>query len=192
MLPTDASRCECGYVFDAAPEDGPLEEELAVQEEELFEAYLEARLNQAAAELDIKRAELAADPGDFNRVARLIEAVRATYRLCGERDAQHAKTSAARRAAQAARSERAHERGLEPPPEPTISHAPTEVFRAAQAAQAERIMQAFAGVETKECPVCHTRLPAPSALCLCGYSFAHQRQMKPTAYDRTLDAATED
>lgn len=151
--------------------DGARPEEQALQEEELFEAYLAARIDQTVAALEAARAEFNADQSNPRKADELVAAVGEALALRDERDAQAARIRQLRAA-------------LAPETEaPSLSAQPTEAFRAQQAAKAEKIMEGFANTRTKACPHCQTVLPAVSALCLCGYNFARNDFMLPRAMD---------
>jgi len=182
VVSTGAKRCDCGYAFGYSDETDLLPEEQALQEEELFEAYLAARVDQTVAKVESVRTELMADPADLRKANRLLEVVQEALILRDERDAQAAKTAQARNAAQAARGEIAPAG----PDVPVQSDQPTEAFRAQQAAKAEKIVEAFSNTETKKCPHCNTVLPVTSALCFCGYNFSRHDVMLPRAVDSSL------
>ncbi|WP_372522365.1 hypothetical protein [Sulfuricaulis sp.] len=181
VVSTGAKRCDCGYAFGYSDETALLPEEQALQEEELFEAYLAARVGQTVEKVESVRTELAADPANLRKADRLLEVVQEALILRDERDAQAAKTAQARKAAQAARGEIT-------PDVPVQSDRPTEAFRAQQATKAEKIVEAFANTETKNCPHCKTVLPVTSTLCFCGYNFSRHDVMLPRAVDSSLGA----
>lgn len=183
VVSTGTKRCDCGYAFGCSDEPALLPEEQALQEEELFAAYLAARVDQTVAQVESVRTELAADPANLRKADRLLEVVQEALILRDERDAQAAKTAQARKAARAARGE------IAPavPGVPLQSDRPTEAFRAQQATRAEKIVEAFANTETKKCPHCNTVLPVASALCFCGYNFSRHDFMLPRAVDGSLD-----
>jgi hypothetical protein len=181
VVSTGAKRCDCGYAFGYSDETALLPEEQALQEEELFEAYLAARVGQTVEKVESVRTELAADPANLRMADRLLEVVQEALILRDERDAQAAKTAQARKAAQAARGEIT-------PDVPVQSDQPTEAFRAQQATKAEKIVEAFANTETKNCPHCKTVLPVTSTLCFCGYNFSRHDVMLPRAVDSSLGA----
>jgi hypothetical protein len=168
MVPREARRCACDHEFVAADDGVLLPQEQALQEEELFEAYLAARVQQMIAALEAARLELAADPGNARKAAHLLQTLQEAMALREERNAQSARTERARQAARAARESLAAASSAQPSP----SAQPTEAFRAQQATKAAKIMEAFENTQTKECPHCKTVLPVNSALCLCGYRFA--------------------
>ena len=159
-----------------------LPEEQLLQEEELFEAYLEARVGQTVAMVESARAEFAADTVNPGKADRLLQAVQEALTLRDERDAQATKIAQVREAARAAR-ERLEPASLDTP---AMSAEATEDFKAKQAAKAEKIVEAFTDTQTKTCPHCKTVLPVTSALCLCGYIFARADFLLPRAADVNL------
>lgn len=179
MVARDTKRCGCAYSFESVSLDTQLPEEQALQEEELFAAYLAARVDQTVATVESARVELAADPADSRKAARLLQTVQEALALRDEREAQATKTEQARKTAQAAREALT----TSSPDIPVQSEQPTEAFRIQQAAKAEKIVEAFTNTETKKCPHCQTVLPVASALCFCGYIFSRQDFMLPRAAD---------
>jgi len=185
VVSTDAKHCDCGYSFESSSEDALLPEEQLLQEEELFEAYLDARVEQTVAKVESARADFAADSVNPRNAERLLQIVQEALTLRDEREAQAAKIAQAREAAQAAR-ERLEPARPDTPDAPAISDQPTAAFRARQVAKAEKIVEAFADTQTKKCPHCKTELPVTSALCLCGYIFARDDFLLPRAVDVNL------
>jgi hypothetical protein len=179
MVSRDTKRCACAYSFESVSEDTQIPEEQALQEEELFAAYLAARVDQTVAAVEAARVELAADPANSLKAARLLQTVQEAIKLRDERETQATKTEEARKTALAARD------ALTTPSAdvPVQSAQPTEAFRIQQAAKGERIVEAFTNTETKKCPHCKTVLPVASALCFCGYIFSRQDFMLPRAAD---------
>lgn len=184
VVSTDTKRCDCGYAFGSTDETSLLPEEQALQDEELFEAYLAARVDQTVTKVEAARTELAADPSNLLKADRLLQVVQEALILRDERDAQAAKTAQARAMALAARATFSPET----PDSPAQSDRPTETFRAQQAARADKIVEAFGDTETKTCPHCSTILPVRSSLCFCGYNFSRHDIMLPRAVDNSLDA----
>lgn len=177
----DASRCECGHSFESINQGALLPEELALQEEELFGAYLAARVDQMVATVETARAELTANSTDQHKAARLLQAVQDALTLRDERETQATKIDLAGKAVSAAREK------LTPAAAdyPVLSDQPTKTFRSQQMAKAEKIVEAFVNIQTKECPHCKTVLPVTSALCLCGYIYARHDFMLPRAVDNS-------
>lgn len=134
----------------------------AVTDEELFAAYLAARVQQALDALEAARRELATQPNDFNRALQVMRKVQELRELRRELDAQQTRVNAARSAA-----------GLAPaPPEEALqssepAQTPGAAFRAAQAEHAARIMAVLAA-KPRTCPSCQALLTADTGLCHCG------------------------
>lgn len=170
----DAKRCDCGYSFESVNKNDLPPEELALQEEELFEAYLAARIDQVVETVESARAELAADSSNQRKADKLLRTVQEALALRDERDTQAAKIAQMRISIPSK------------PDAPTLSAEPTESFRAQQAAKAEKIMEGFANTQTKNCPHCQTVLPVTSVLCLCGYIFARNDFLLPRAVDSSM------
>lgn len=182
MVPTDVKRCSCGNVIGSTGNQTLMPEEQALQEEELFESYLAARVEQMIAKLESLRFELANDPTNQRKADRLLQSVQEALSLRGDRDTQAAKTLHARevlRKAQKKISPSSADASIQ-------SDRPTDLFRAQQAAKANKAVEAFTNTETRICPHCKTVLPVTSALCLCGYNFSRHDVMLPHAADKTL------
>ena len=190
LVARDARQCQCDHVFSSSDDGTLLPEEQALQDEELFEAYLAARVQQMISTLESARMELAADPVNERKAARLLQTLQDALMLREERDAQAAKTELARQAAQTVRANVSAATAI--PEEagsteaPNQSAEPTEAFRAQQAAKAAKIMEAFENTQTKECPHCKIVLPVSSALCLCGYIFARNEFLHPPHAEQPL------
>jgi hypothetical protein len=133
----------------------------SVIDEELFEAYLSARLTQALDALDRAREELAAQPDDFSRANQVMRRVHDLRELRGQLEMQRARLNAARSAAglEAANDE----------PQATVQATPSDAFRASQSQQAEKIIEALAA-QPRTCPLCQALLQPNSAQCHCGYT----------------------
>ncbi len=91
VISVDAKNCDCGYSFEPPGNNDLLSEEQALQEEELFEAYLAARVDQVVAEVESARAELMADISNHRKADKLLRMVQDALALRDERDAQAAK-----------------------------------------------------------------------------------------------------
>ncbi len=155
ILSVNAERCDCGYRFGAKEaEAGVQEDRSAEEEEELYRAYLAARLEQAVTRLEEARAALAAEPQNFDRAREVMKLLHEVMQLRAEKTAFGEIAHTAQEAGDAGSAE------------------PTEAFRAVQAARAEAAMARLAQVPTRECPVCHARLPSSCARCFCGHLFA--------------------
>jgi hypothetical protein len=162
QVPTDSHACACGHIFAAATEPGAAGAEDTDTDDELFRAYLRARIDQAVSALEAERIVLAADPKNFDKAYRVMRALH---------DVQALRNALQAHMADAALAAPSPAEGSEPA---IPSAEPSEAFRTAQAVKAARIMQQFEGTDTKECPNCHQTLPVGTALCLCGYAFGHE------------------
>ena len=169
----DAKSCNCGYSFDSHDKNEQPSGEQSLQEEELFEAYLAARVDQVVEKVESARAELIADMSNHRKADKLLRSVQDALALRDERDAQAAKIAQIRESLSSN------------PDAPTLSAQPTEAFRAQQAAKADKIMEGFVNTQTKTCAHCQTVLPVTSALCLCGYIFARNDFLLPRAVDNS-------
>lgn len=141
LLPREAQDCDCGYVFDAE-EDGDETQQLA--QEELFESYLSARLQQALADLEAARAVLAAAPTDTHKAHALLRRVTTLHQQRVELQAQQEKVAALRARVSA-----------------ITASAPAE-FRSVQAARAAQVV----GAATR-CAHCGAALTAEQGRCTC-------------------------
>ncbi|HLF23226.1 MAG TPA: hypothetical protein VI565_04820 [Burkholderiales bacterium] len=133
----------------------------AVSDEELFEAYLSARLGQALDTLNRARNELAAQPHDFNRALVVMRRVHELRDLQAQLETQRDRVNTARTAA-----------GLDAAtgnPHPVVQATPGEAFRAAQAEQADKVMAAITA-RPKTCPSCQALLEPNRQQCGCGYT----------------------
>ena len=135
----------------------------AVTDEELFEAYLSARLGQALETLNRARDELAAQPQDFNRALMVMRRVHELRDVQAQLDAQRDRVNVARTAA-----------GLDETngdPRPAIQATPGAAFRAAQAEQADKVMAALS-TRPSTCPSCQALLEPNREQCGCGFTIA--------------------
>lgn len=157
LLAREAENCECGYAFDADPELAGAQQEAV--EEELFEAYLTARVDQALTSLLDARNELAAAPGNFDKASLVMRRVQELQVLRKDVEAQQSKSAAARDRVEQLRAATGS---------PVASDSPTEAFRAAQAARAELAADAPG---PRNCPSCQSSVVADAPRCECGYRF---------------------
>jgi len=167
----DSKTCACGHSFDSVDEVGlPLEEQ-TLHEEELFQAYLSARVEQVVSMVELARAELLADMSNVQKADKLLRTVQDALALRDECDAQAAKIAHLRESLSIKVDT------------PVMTDQPTDSFRAKQSSKAEKIMEGYSNTQTKTCPHCHTVLPETSALCLCGFIFARNDFLLPRAAD---------
>jgi hypothetical protein len=164
-----AADCTCGYRA-GGPDGEPASLLQTANEEELFETYLSARLNQAIEELNAARLILTQKPGDLNQAVHVMRRVQELRTLQNELRTQRARLAEARIAA-----------GLEPLPPPgetAAESAPRETFRASQAEQAAKIMAALAQ-QPRTCPSCQALLTDQATQCHCGYRLSAVLTTKP-------------
>jgi hypothetical protein len=131
MVPLETERCDCGYSFSAAAAPQDKDETPMSQDEELYVAYLGARVEQARGALENARAALVARPGDFGKAVAVMEAI---HELRASREQLATEIT---RHPQAATLLQNQSRS------PAGSAEPSEAFRAEQAARAEKIMESL-------------------------------------------------
>lgn len=182
VVSNDTTSCSCGHLFESYSQDTQHSDQQALQEEELFAAYLGARIDQIVAAVEVARAELTSDALDLRKSEHLLQSVLEALSLRDARDAQKAKIAQIRESIQAS-----NERSVPVPPDnfEQISK-PTDKFRTQQAEKAEKIIEAYNNTETKECMHCKTVLPVTSVLCCCGYIFSRHELMLPRAVDSSM------
>lgn len=89
-----ATRCKCGYFFEAAATNGKhATTEVALQEETLYQDYLAARLVQAEATVEVARGNAAADPANTYKAAQVLLAEQALGAARAELRAQTTRTT---------------------------------------------------------------------------------------------------
>jgi hypothetical protein len=138
MIPAGASVCECGYSFETNRNDtAVIAETLSTEEEELFVAYLVARVDQARESLEAQRAELASHPRDF---AKAMEVMKAVHEL---RDARNVLDAQLAQLPEGSSLKTA------------VSAKPSEEFRTQQAAHAAKIMETIQAAIRRAPPPFH-------------------------------------
>jgi hypothetical protein len=147
VVAREAERCPCGHDFAGTVVQAMQQ---AAVDEELYETYLTARLDQGLEALERARTALRDHPGDYVRATRVMEHVHELQGLRRELESQRAKIAVAR-----------------PRMEDAASNAPTPAFRAAQTARAEAIARRTAALA---CSACGSPLEAGIARCACGQS----------------------
>ncbi len=147
-------RCDCGYAFDSDPDLASAAQEAV--EEELFEAYLAARVDQALAALLEARKDLTDAPGNYDKASLVMRRVSELNTLRTDIETQRLKTAAARERVEELRGTTVS---------PAASPSPTEAFRAAQAARAE---MAVTPADASVCPSCQAPLSSDATNCACG------------------------
>ena len=145
LLSREATGCECGYLFDADEDEGDEAQQLA--QEELFETYLTARLQQALADLEAARATLAGTPTDTKKAYTVLRQVQTLNQQRLELAAQREKIAALRARVEA------------------NAAVPPEEFRTAQAARAADIVERSAAPII--CAHCGTVIAADIGRCTC-------------------------
>lgn len=148
VVPRDATSCDCGHAFANGEEAGAP----TLAQEELFESYLSARVQQALADMETARAELAAAPQDTDKAYALLRQVETLHAQRDEWRAQQTKVAALQ---------------LQ---KPAAADTGTARFRAAQAARAAQAVANGAG--PRACPACGAAWPPSSSRCGCGLPIA--------------------
>lgn len=163
-IPSDTAVCECGHAFTTASPapDTSTESDTALNDSRLMEDYLVARVEQALAEIEAARTDLATDPRDFRKAEHVLHTVHKARALDAELHSQREHT-----ATLSGRTEKAISASGELP----SPNQAGERFTAIQAAKAQRIAARFEGSETKSCPQCGVVLPVNAGLCFCSYRF---------------------
>ncbi|HEY8554774.1 MAG TPA: hypothetical protein VIL43_09580 [Burkholderiales bacterium] len=136
-------------------------ESSSLADEELFETYLAARLQQALEALDAAREALAAEPGDLNRALAVMRRLRELREAQAELERQRARVAAVREAAGMPAASH----------EPPARATPGPEFRALQAEKARRVMAALAR-RPRTCPQCQAPVDPDEERCGCGRALA--------------------
>src|SRR3989304_4401426 len=106
VVSVDARRCNCGHAFESSTGiDARLPEEQVLQEEELFEAYLAARIDQAVATVEAARARRSERDAQPAKMPQIRESLSSKP----DAPALSAKPTEAFRAQQAAKAEKTME-----------------------------------------------------------------------------------
>jgi hypothetical protein len=181
---SEAERCSsCGWSFlDPATLAA---EQQALEQAQLLEDYLCARVDQSLAVVESARAELAREPASFERAARVLRAVQEAAERRRELDAQKAQTREIRDTLSGLQGQ-----GGGAPGESAMSAQPGAAFHAQQAARASAAMAKFEGTDTRSCPKCRLTLPVSTAMCLCGFAFDRGENALPHPFDRPLAGDT--
>lgn len=141
-----------------AAEPGVTDASERLAEEELFESYLAARVQQGLEALESARAALAADAQDARRTLLVMQRIHELRDLRQQLDAQRERLNATRRAAGVP----AVETDSVPRDEASAE------FRAAQAERAAQIMAALRA-RPRTCPSCQALLTSEAKECACGW-----------------------
>lgn len=145
LLAREATGCECGYLFDADDGDGDDAQQLL--QEELFETYLTARLQQGLADLEAARVTLASTPNDAKKAYAVLRQVQTLHQQRLELIAQQQKMVALR--------DRIATNGA----------AASSEFRAAQATRAAEIVERQSA--PANCAHCGAAIPPDIGRCTC-------------------------
>lgn len=152
VIGREAERCSCGHLLVESDQS----------DEELYEAYLAARVEQNLEALEQARAALRALPGDYARALRVLEQVHELRMLQRELERQRAPAEA------------------DLPPQ-AVNHGfatPTDAFRVAQARRAEAIARRLS---ERACPACDARLGAAATRCdACGHAVPQNSAPPPS------------
>ena len=103
--PVAATKCQCGYRFDAHAHGASerLEIETIAEEEKLYQEYLEARAAQSKHDLDVARTAQLSDPGDKTKTSNVLRAKQALTVVQQELSEQSTKTQTVMATARKAR-----------------------------------------------------------------------------------------
>lgn len=148
LVQLDVPSCDCGYTFHDNPEIADAAQQAT--DEELFESYLVARLDQALSALEDARTQLSGASGNYDKAYQVMRRVHELNSLQAELAAQKAKSAAARERIQ----------------QLTGTGAPADVFRAQQAERADSIASQ---ASADKCPVCRAPMSSGALRCDCGY-----------------------
>lgn len=91
-----ADRCQCGHIFESSQNQSP--QEIALRDEELYESYLSARVQQARQAADNAEQALAEKPRDPELISAAELAREVARSIEVDLDAQRVKIAALRRA----------------------------------------------------------------------------------------------
>lgn len=179
----DATECTCGHSFEFDKPDLTHTAEVirAEVEEQLYETYLQARLEQTLTNLRQVRDNYGTGKWTTAQLATMQGMLREIETIKQQLTAQRQKTSLASEEALSARRRRAQRQTLRLASNtamPVIggySKSPTERFRDVQSQAAQR-----ATGETRDarlCPNCYASVAADLERCGCGYELISQNQM---------------
>lgn len=147
-----------GPTIPTVTEPGAADASDRLADEELFETYLAARVQQGVEALESARTALTADAQDPRRTLLVIQRIHELRDLRQQLDSQRERVNTARRAA-----------GVPPAePEPVISEEASAEFRATQAERAAKIMTALR-TKPRTCPSCQALLEPHANECVCGW-----------------------
>lgn len=142
----------------ASTDSGAADAAERLAEEELFETYLAARVQQALESLEAARTTLAADAQDPRHTLLVMQRIHELRDLREQFDAQRERVNSTRRAA-----------GMPSAEPPAVAGEATSAdFRATQAERAAQIMAAIRA-QPRTCPSCQALLAPQADNCVCGW-----------------------
>ena len=180
-VPYDAAECACGRSFEL---DKPnltrtAEAIRSESEERLYEAYLEARMQQTLDALRAIREECGTSKWTREQADKVRLALKAVELARRDLTAQRQKAVDASEVAQVAKTRRAQRRAAKPVVKPEsapvmpaaqdFSPAMPESQRAAQALMAGQLSRPVK--TTQQCPHCSATVTTDATHCGCGYEF---------------------
>lgn len=200
-VPHDATECACGRSFELDKPDLTRTAEAirSESEERLYEAYLEARMQQTLDALRVVREECGNNKWAREQVEKVRRALKAVELARRDLAAQRRKAVDASEVAQVAKVRRAQRRAVKPVVKPEsapvmpavqgFSPAMPENQRVAQALMAEQLPRP---TQIQQCPHCSATVTTDATHCGCGYEFPVAALMPelilPTAESVTVDA----
>jgi len=175
-IPRESENCDCGYSFITSGETE------SSQDEELYLNYLNARIDQLVANVELARASLAERPSSFERALAVMRAVSALRTARDDIAAQEQKvhafdTDSTERPAESDAVAEPHDASATEHADASVSvfgeqsldsvrsHAPGTAFRALQAAHAAKVVS----TQNRACPNCHAPNPLDATRCGCGF-----------------------
>lgn len=176
-VPYDATECACGRSFELDKPDLTRTAEAirSESEERLYEAYLEARMQQTLDALRTTREECGAGTWTREQAEKVRRALKAVEIARRDLAAQRQKAVDASEVAQVAKKRRAQRRAVKPEGAPVMPAAqgfsPTMPGnqRTAQALMAEQLARPTKTIQ--HCPHCSATVTTDATHCACGYEF---------------------
>lgn len=176
-VPYDATECACGRSFELDKPDLTRTAEAirSESEERLYEAYLEARMQQTLDALRTAREECGNNKWTREQAEKVRYALKAVEIARRDLAAQRQKAVDASEVAQVAKARRAQRRAVKPEGAPVMpaaqgfSPAMPENQRTAQALMAEQLVHPAKTIQ--HCPHCSATVTTDATHCGCGYEF---------------------
>lgn len=176
-VPYDAAECACGRSFELDKPDLTRTAEAirSESEERLYEAYLEARMQQTLDALRTVREECGNNKWTREQVEKVRRALKTVEIARRDLTAQRQKAVDASEVAQVAKVRRAQRRAVKPESAPVMpaaqdfSPAMPENQRVAQALVAQQLSRPAQTIQ--QCPNCSATVSTDAAHCGCGYEF---------------------